>query len=500
MQLIIHAAAAGFWESRLPMGQPLAAIYNACMKMPRIWSTAVVLIVLALAVATPVFVSGFWSLRIGSNAIGSGNYDEAAIAFQSAARKLPWRSDLWETAGMAAYTAGSYAYASGLLQTARDKGVLSATGWEVLGSALWAGGSSSSAISTWLEGSSQYPRHAELWDRLAGAYHEQGDYQAEQAALLHRLELADDAAARYRLALLLMDSDAEGAGEALTGATALDPDVGPAASTLKAALVAAASESDTARRVVVIGRSLGLVEEWALAARAFARAVEADPTNAEARAWLGEARQHLDQDGRTDLDAALSLGHNSSVVHTLRGLYWRRQGNLGLSLAEYSRAAQLEPQNAGLQSLAGEAYAANGDLVAALQAYQNAVELAPRQSTYWRLLALFCADNDVQVLDVGVAAGLKAVELAPKDAQALDALGWAYARAGYLLKAEQPLLKALEVEPNFGLAHLHLGTAYLRWGQNDRALEHWNEAVRVDRDGAAGQMAAQLLGTYFPQP
>ncbi len=111
---------------------------------------------------------------------------------------------------------------------------------------------------------------------------------------------------------------------------------------------------------MVIGRSLGLVEEWALAARAFNEAVRNDGANGEARAWLGEARQHIDENGREDLDAALKLAPNSSVVHTLRGLYWRRNGDVGMSLAEYSRAAQLEPQNAGLQSLLGEAYASRG--------------------------------------------------------------------------------------------------------------------------------------------
>ena len=146
----------------------------------------------------------------------------------------------------------------------------------------------------------------------------------------------------------------------------LDPQVASAQSTLKAAVAAAQAERGDSARLVVIGRSLGLVEEWALAARAFSEAVQADKKNGEARAWLGEARQHIDEDGREDLDAALSLEPNSSVVHTLRGLYWRRKGNLGLSLAEYSRAAELDPHNAGLQSLLGEAQTANGDLVAAL--------------------------------------------------------------------------------------------------------------------------------------
>jgi tetratricopeptide (TPR) repeat protein len=300
--------------------------------------------------------------------------------------------------------------------------------------------------------------------------------------------------------LLLMLSDSDRAAQEIGAAATLDADVGPAAATLQAALHASSLESDPARRFVVLGRSLGLVEEWGLAARAFDKAAQADPRNAEARAWLGEAKQHVGEDGRPDLDAALKLGPRQTVVHTLRGIYWRRQGNQALSFAEYSRAARLEPENPALQSLLGEAHASSGDLVAALEAYQNAVELAPSESTYWRLLALFCADNDVRVLDIGLAAALKAVELAPKDPQALDVLGWTYAQAGYLSKSEQALLQAIDAAPNLASAHLHLGLTYLRWGQNDQAFEQWNTATQLDGEGATGQLAAQLLRTYFGTP
>jgi tetratricopeptide (TPR) repeat protein len=469
------------------------------MRNPHPWRTLGILVLLATAVAAPVLGSGLWHLRRGTNAIRVGEYSEAASALESAARMLPWRTDLWEMAGQAAYASGDVMYSLQLLEAARARNALSATGWEIMGSCLWASGQESAALNTWTEGATLHRDEPALLDRLAAGYHELGDYESEQAALSKRLSVGEDPAAYYRLGLLLMLSDAGQARAAFEAATALNPDVRPAARTLTAALGAAETESDVAKRMVVIGRSLGLVEEWAIAHRAFTIAVEADGASAEALAWRGEALQHLDEDGRPDLDAALSRGWESSVVHTLRGLYWRRQGNLGMSLAEYTRASQLEPRNAALQSLVGEAQAANGDLVAALAAYETAVELAPAESTYWRLLALFCADNNVQVLDVGVAAGLKAVELAPSDPQALDALGWAYAQAGYLHKAEEALVKALTANPDFATAHLHLGLTYMRWGQNDKALEHWSRAAQIDGNGAVGEYAGQLLNTYFPQ-
>jgi tetratricopeptide (TPR) repeat protein len=101
-------------------------------------------------------------------------------------------------------------------------------------------------------------------------------------------------------------------------------------------------------------------------------------------------------------------------------------------------------------------------------------------------------------LDVGVAAGLKAVELAPGDAQALDALGWAYAQAGYLSKAEKSLLAAVKEEPDFAMSHLHLGLTYMRWGQNELALQQLSMAAELDANGSVGRSARDLLRTYFP--
>ncbi len=100
----------------------------------------------------------------------------------------------------------------------------------------------------------------------------------------------------------------------------------------------------------------------------------------------------------------------------------------------------------------------------------------PRTGASWRFSALKTKSRcwtSVWLRD------LKAVELAPRDARALDALGWAYAQAGYLVKAEGALKQALDSAPQYGPAHLHLGITYLRWGQNDLARDQLTEAQRV---------------------
>ncbi|MGA7192021.1 MAG: tetratricopeptide repeat protein, partial [Anaerolineales bacterium] len=354
------------------------------------------------------------------------------------------------------------------------------------------------ALAIWQEGSQMYPSDVVLYDRLALAYHENGDYASEQNVLFKRLSLASDANAHYQLGLLFMTSDSESALKELESASSMDPQFDSAVQTLQSAIAVSDTESNPANQFIAIGRGLGLVEEWGLAQNAFDKAVSADGKNAEAWAWLGEARQHNGQDGSDDLNQALSLDSNDAIVHALRGLYWKRQGNNAQALIEYLQAAQIEPDNPAWQASVGDAYVQTGDLVSALAAYQKATQLSPNDATYWRLLAMFCSDNDLYVLDIGLPAAKQAAQLAPNDPQTLDVLGWSYSNAGLLYNAEQNLQHAIKLSPDLAIAHLHLAENYLRQGDNTSALTELNLTIQMDKDGASGQIAEQLLKQYFP--
>ncbi len=194
----------------------------------------------------------------------------------------------------------------------------------------------------------------------------------------------------------------------------------------------------------------------------------------------------------------MALDPQDAIIHALRGLYWKRQGNYAQALTEYLQAAQIEPDNPAWQASLGDAYVQTGDLVSALAAYQKATQLAPTDATYWRLLAMFCSDNDLYVLDIGLPASKQAAQLAPNDPQILDVLGWSYSNAGLLYDAEQNLLYAIKLDPNSAIIHLHLAENYLRQGDRASAFTELNLVVQLDQGGASGQMAAEMLKQYFP--
>jgi tetratricopeptide (TPR) repeat protein len=104
----------------------------------------------------------------------------------------------------------------------------------------------------------------------------------------------------------------------------------------------------------------------------------------------------------------------------------------------------------------------------------------------------------VHLEDVGLPAAQKAVEIAPDDPSALDALGWAYLSSGNYVSAEQTLLDVINRFPNYLPAHIHLAMTYLAQGNRPAAYDKLNYVQSADPNGADGETAGQLLKQYFP--
>lgn len=455
------------------------------------WRTVLILIILALAIFVPVIVSGYseWD-----KASAAQDYTEAAVHYRNAAQRIPWHAELYEISGHEYYYARNYTNADAAYQKAYHRSALSADGWVAWGDVVYLNGNPQRAAQIWEQALDQKNPSEKLYSRLSQVYKENGDYSKAAQYLQSYVSLhLDDASAHYRLGLLLTLTDSNAALQELITASQLDPQLSPAVETLRSALNLASLNDSASARLVFTGRGLALVQEWDLARVAFESAVKTDGENADAWAWLGESKQKAGEDGSADLEQAYQLNPNSSTVRGLRGLYFQRTGNFANALTEFQAAAFLDNKNPAWQVSIGETYSKLGDLIRAMQAYQAATLLAPEDAEYWRLLAMFCAQNNVNIRDVGVPAAQKAVVLSKDDPDSLDLLGWLLLLDARYEESERILQQSLLLDSQNVSAHLHLGLLYLEKGQRDLAYPHFVSA----RDLGSNDAQA-ILNQYFP--
>jgi len=419
----------------------------------------------------------------------------ASVAISQVAARFPWRADLWELAGIYSLKGGDSQTASEHLKRAAAVGMLSPQGLMVLGDARRLNSDLVAAIQTWESALRAGGPADELHIRLAQAHRQLGSYPAAIADLQAYLNLhPTDAAQHYQLGLLLAAYQPEAALAHLVQAGDLDPVLAPKVQVLQRSIASARRSEDNAYILLASGRALATLEEWELAAQAFSQAVKFRPDYAEAWAFLGEARQHINTEGLPEIQKALVLDPDSVAANTFLALYWQRKDRYDLALVYLHTASRLDPDNPTLQTEIGKALASLGNLSAAQSHYQRATELAPRDATYWRLLATFSINYEIELRQVGLPAARQAVIIGPSDPAALDVMAQVFILLEDLLSAHRFLQRALHADPGYAPARLHLGLLFLLKGEASRARQELELARSLSGpDDATAEHAQRLL-------
>jgi tetratricopeptide (TPR) repeat protein len=446
------------------------------------------------------------------NAVRALAFDSALGAsqnIQTALEYYMWRSDLMELAGQYAVQGGDSITGIKLLQHAAGYTQLSPASYVALGDGALMQKDPELALQVWELGLRSGGDPYAIYTRMARAHRSQGDYAAaiadlEQAAALR----PNNAQIQYQLGLLIATQEPEDALTHLQRAGELDPSLASTTSSIQRNLRTANLAENKAYSLLSSGRTLASLEEWELAAEAFYQATQLQPDYAEPWAYLGEARQHLggqqnlvqfDEEIYQDLQTALRLDPQSVSANTLMGLYWQRQDRNDMALVYFHGAAALEPNNPAFQLEIGNTLARLGQLGKAKGHYQRAVELAPRDPLYWRALASFSIDNQVEVREVGLPAARQAIILNPEDVTSLDVMGQVFTLLNDSISAERFLYRALQQDPGYAPARLHLGFIYLIGGNNTQAREQLSLAHSLAKPGTSTSVqASRLLQTYFP--
>lgn len=421
---------------------------------------------------------------------------EAADHLREVLAIEPWRGQLWERIGRLALQASDWQQALFAFGQAESAGALTANGRRSLGRVYAEMGNTQDALRTWQALLDSGQASAEVYGDLAGLHRRQGDLATALQVLRKWLSVdPQNQTARYELALLTAVADPSAAPALLKSLSSASP-LAAKLKTLRQLFQDL--PEDKAYGQVMLGRALGELGEWDLAALAFAEAVHIQPDYAEAWALLGEARQQSGLDGWPELRRAQALNPASVVVQSLLALNWRRQGRVDLALAYLQAIAAQEPQEGAWQMELGNVLAELRDHRAALNHYQRAVELAPTNSEYWFALARFCTVHRLDLRSTGLPAARQALMLEPEDPETLDLMGWALMELEDPFGAERFLQRALRIDNSLAAAHLHLGQVYLQMGESQLAYAHlWQASRLAEPEDEERQLADRLIARYY---
>ncbi len=404
-----------------------------------------------------------------------------------------------EHAGFLALTAGDPDAARSYLERAAEQNELSAEGWLALGDLRRSADQPERAIEAWATALELGAPALEVYQRQLAYYDEIADYLRAGSILAKISALRPaDPAVQFRLALFLSTQEPDLALARFEQASAAPEFNEPARRMIQTIRRSALISEDPAYSFLEIGRELGALGEWEMAVLAFRRATEANPEYADAWAFLGEAEQQTGRGGAAALDRAYRLEPDSLAVNALYSLYWRRLGQPDRAIPYLERAAELSADNpVWLADLAGT-LGALGRVQEAIDLFQRAIQLEPENPLFWRMLASFSIQNDIQMEETGLPAARFALQLAPEDPAALDLLGQAYLVRENLVLAERFLLRSLNSSPEYAPAHLHLGLLRFVQGDLQAAREHLQQARALAPESPTGEQAARALERLGP--
>jgi len=243
-------------------------------------------------------------------------------------------------------------------------------------------------------------------------------------------------------------------------------------------------------------------------AKATAQQSQATATVAAAEVSEAKATAQQSQTTATVAAAEVSETRATATVEAATNEYVRQafvyveQGDYEQAIADYTKAIELDPGDAGVYYYrgfaytdlgnyekaiadyikAGNAYRELGDYEQAVAAYTEAIELNPNYAVAYFYRGLAYVDLDKY--DQAVTDYTKAIELDPNYAAAYNRRGLAYNELKEYALAISDFTKAVELDSDLAFAYSNRGWAYSRLENYELALQDFKKSVELNPNNA----------------
>jgi Flp pilus assembly protein TadD len=204
------------------------------------------------------------------------------------------------------------------------------------------------------------------------------------------------------------------------------------------------------------------------------KSLQLDPSSPGAHLFLGIAEyqsSHV-EDAIADLRLAIQEDPKNTQALTWLGIVELNAGHPEQAAEPLDRAAEMAPTDENILD-----YRVQAHMAVAKQSYAALYKLNPAS---WRLHRLN-ATIDAQALDHkhAIEEYQLAIQLAPKEADLYEGMGWEYRQLGQADKAALAFAEQLKLTPGNPIAMYNLGSAQVDSGQEQAAIPLLQEVVHV---------------------
>ncbi len=218
-------------------------------------------------------------------------------------------------------------------------------------------------------------------------------------------------------------------------------------------------------------------EAFPPAKSAASKALEIDPTLAEAHAALGYARLYFDWDwpgAEKEFQRAIQLNPNYPIGHHYYANVLVALGRIEEGIAEFRKALEIDPLYLIINAALGWAYYFSRQYDSAVEQLRKTVDIEPSfaQAHIW-LAEVYVKQRR---FEEAVAEFKTALELAGNSTYHGVRLAQAYALAGERDLARKMLGEFYEISKQKYVSSLDLGVVHLALGEEDRAFEFFEKA------------------------
>ncbi len=191
--------------------------------------------------------------------------------------------------------------------------------------------------------------------------------------------------------------------------------------------------------------------------------------------------------------AIVNRSDNARRQATYRGLAVKAQyalGNVYLLFEKYEKAEETftqllanDDEHIGAIYGIASAYQSMGDFDNAEAYLRKTLSLEPAHEYALNALGYLYAEKGIK-LDEAEALIKRALEKSPEKGEYLDSLGWVFFKQGRFAEAVTTLENAIQQSPKNVIILIHLGDAYLKNNEPDKARDVWQEAQTIEPENA----------------